>query len=71
MKYDHREISDLSDDELIEACKRNLEALDKRTEASKHPKFEKMAFPPINPEFLNLIAALKAELDNRKLKAEK
>jgi hypothetical protein len=67
MKYDHREISELSNDELIEACKRNLDALDKRDEAAKHQKFKNMPLPPVNPEFLKLIEALKAELESRGL----
>lgn len=35
-------------------------AVAKRTEASNHPKFQKMQFPPPNPEFLKL----KTEVEN-------
>lgn len=38
------------------------EALAKREEASKHPKFEKMKFPPPNPNFLNLKVAVEEEI---------
>lgn len=39
-----------------------LDAEDKRDKASKHPKFEKMEFPPPNPEFLKLKSAIENEI---------
>lgn len=39
---------------------KNVEA--KREAASKHPKFEKMEFPPPNPEFLKLKEAIELEI---------
>lgn len=45
----------------------------KREEASKHFKFDKvnnkkaLTFPPINPEFLNLRDAVKAEIKSRQV----
>jgi len=68
MKYDHRQISELSNDELLEACQRNLDALSKRDEAAKHQKFKNMPLPPPNPEFLKLIEALKTEIESRGIK---
>lgn len=47
------------------------EAEAKREEASKHHKFDKtnnkkaLTLPPINPEFLNLKASVKAEIKQR------
>lgn len=38
------------------------EAITKREEASKHPKFKKMKFPPPNPAFLELKSAVEAEI---------
>lgn len=34
----------------------------KREAASKHEKFKKMKFPPINPEFLKLKEAVELEI---------
>lgn len=41
---------------IIETNLKEAEA--KREKASKHSKFEKMEFPPINPEFLKLKKAV-------------
>lgn len=38
------------------------EAIAKRDKASKHPKFDKMEFPPVNPEFLKLKEAIEVEI---------
>lgn len=38
------------------------EAIAKREKASQHSKFNKMEFPPINPEFLKLKEAVEAEI---------
>ena len=38
------------------------EAEAKREEARKHPKFEKMNFPDVNPEFVKLKNAVKEEI---------
>lgn len=71
MKYDHRDISELSDDELLSAYWDILKALEKREEAAKHRKFANMPFPPANPESLKLKDALKVELQNRKIGTDK
>lgn len=38
------------------------DAIAKREKASKHPKFDKMEFPPVNPEFLKLKEAVEEEI---------
>lgn len=44
----------------------SLKAAEKKREAaSKHPKFEKMEFPPPNPAFLELKSAIELEIKNR------
>jgi len=65
------DIPKLKDEELLVICKDMLQAETKRAEAAKHPKFQTMEFPPVNPEFTKLKNAIKAELDNRQLKADK
>jgi hypothetical protein len=76
MKYLNREISELHDLALMQAVMDLNEALAKREQASKHPKFDKNnsknvgSFPPPNPAFVELKAALEAEMNNRKLKLE-
>jgi hypothetical protein len=45
---------------LIEQSLKEAEA--KREEAKKHTKFEKMEFPPPNPEFLKLKFAVEEEI---------
>lgn len=67
MKYDHRDISELTNDELLAAYWDMLNSLEKREEAAKHRKFKSMSLPPPNPESLKLKDALKAELENRKI----
>jgi hypothetical protein len=65
------DVGKLNDQELLLAYWSMLDAEQKRDEAAKNPKFEKMEFPPVNPEFVKLKNKIKTELDNRQLKAEK
>lgn len=73
MKIGEKEISDLSDKELLEALSSYQEAEDKRNDASKHPKFDKESpkyigeFPPINPEFAEIKKGLIEEIEKRNL----
>lgn len=74
MKYLNKELSDHSlwDLGLIE--KSLKDAIAKRAEASKHPKFttgvdkkKAMVFPPPNPTFLELKLAIEEEIRKRQL----
>ena len=72
MKYQGKELKEYFTSQL-EAILGGLQsALDKRNEASKHPKFDKNddkyvgGFPPPNPEFLKLKTAIEEELKVRK-----
>lgn len=65
------DVSSLSDSELLATYWNILEAEQRRINAAKNPKFQTMEFPPVNPEFVKLKNAIKTELDNRQLKAEK
>lgn len=67
IKYDHREISELSGLELVQAYQNCLQAEAKRLEAAKHPKFGKMELPPVSPLFLELKSELHKEMTKRKL----
>jgi hypothetical protein len=71
MKYDHREISELSDLELVQAYQNCLAAEHKRLTASQHEKFKTMEFPPISPIYLEMKNAIHDEMNNRKLEIEK
>jgi hypothetical protein len=71
-KYRGKELKEYFTSQL-EAILGGLQsALNKRNEASKHPKFDKinnkkgMDFPPPNPEFLKLKTAIEEELKVRK-----
>lgn len=72
MKFGLKEISELSDDELIAAHTICGQALTKRDEASKHEKFttgiKKMEFPSPNPEFIKMKNEIEQELKKRELK---
>lgn len=63
--YNGTPLSALSLWELGQIEKSLNEAQAKREEASKHPKFDKMQFPPINPEFLKLKADIENEIKER------
>lgn len=62
MNYNGKPLSEYSLWDLgkIETTLKEAEA--KREEAKKHPKFEKMEFPPPNPEFLKLKSAVEQEI---------
>lgn len=62
MIYQGKDLSSLSLWDLGKIETSLKEALAKREEASKHPKFEKMKFPPPNPNFLNLKVAVEEEI---------
>lgn len=62
MHYQGKDLSSLSLWDLGKIETSLKEALAKREEASKHPKFEKMKFPPPNPNFLNLMQAVEEEI---------
>jgi hypothetical protein len=40
-------------------------AMNKREEASKHPKFQNMEFPPPNPKFLELKNSVELAIKNK------
>lgn len=67
MKYDHREISELTALELVQAYQRCLQALEKRAQAANHPKFQNMPLPSVSPLFLQLKNELHEEIVKRKL----
>lgn len=73
MKIGEKEISDLSDKELLEALSSYQEAEDKRNDAAKHPKFDKESpkyigeFPSVNPEFAEIKKGLIEEIEKRDL----
>lgn len=62
MNYLGKPISEHSLWALGEILKSFNDAETKREAASKHPKFEKMEFPPVNPEFLKLKEAVELEI---------
>lgn len=62
MNYQGKDLSSLSLWDLGKILNTFNDALAKREEASKHPKFEKMKFPPPNPNFLNLKEAVEEEI---------
>lgn len=68
MKFDHRDISEISDAELLSAYSDMQKALEKREQAAKHRKFANMPFPPINFEFLDWKKALEVEISKRNIK---
>ncbi len=43
-----------------------IEAEQRREEAGKHPKFDKMKMPSINPQYLELKNAILKEIERRK-----
>lgn len=70
MKYNSREITEFSDNELIQTHNYFTDILSNRTEAAKNKKFDKqtgMEFPQPNPEFLKIHTAIKKEIAERKL----
>jgi hypothetical protein len=68
MKYNNKELGELSDDELQSAkadMRQRLSAYHERL--SQHPKLEKLKpKPEPNPAFLQLQAAIDTEINNRK-----
>lgn len=62
MNYLGKPISDYDLWALGEILMSFKSAEDKRKAASKHEKFKKMEFPPINPEFLKLKSAIELEI---------
>lgn len=76
MKYDHRDVTELGDLELVQAYQNCRSAEKKRETASKHHKFDKVKnpnaieFPPINPEFLKLKDEVHNEMLKRGLEVE-
>ena len=51
----------------LQGIKTSLEAAEaRREEASKHEKFNKMEFPPPNPNFLILKSKIEEEIASRK-----
>lgn len=68
MKYGPTEIKDLTDLELIQAAQHMEDTLKARNEAASHPKFQKIEFPPVNPNFLQLQQAILTEIASRDLK---
>lgn len=66
MKYNGKELSDFSSDQLSAILKHMQDAEAKREEVRSHEKFKKMEFPPINPEFLKIKIAIEEEIRNRK-----
>lgn len=66
MNHVGKPISDYSLEQLSAILKSLEDAEAKREEARKHPKFQKMAFPSINPEFLKLKIAIEEEIRKRK-----
>lgn len=81
MKFGLKEISDLTDAELIGALQNCRASLDKRKLASEHDKFNsdrevngktirKMEFPPINPQFILMLDEILAEIEKRKLEVK-
>lgn len=65
MIYAGKDLSDYNLWELGEILQKLLDAEQKREEASKHPKFLKMEFPPPNPAFLNLKSEIEKEIRNK------
>lgn len=63
--------SDLTNEQLIATYDSYNAALLKRWEASSHPKFNKMPFPPPNPEFLKILDEIKLEIEKRKINVQK
>lgn len=67
MKLGNKEISALTDQELIAAYNNCGQVEKQRDEASKHEKFKKMEFPPPNPAYIKLKEAIVEEMNKRKL----
>lgn len=73
MKIGTKEISELSDSEIIANFKNCLDVEEKRRQAATHNKFNKAneknvgPLPSSNPAFLNLKEALQNEITKRKL----
>lgn len=67
MKYGIKEISELDDWTLTAAYDKCGQADKQRDEASKHEKFNKMEFPPINPQFTAMKNEIITEMKKRKL----
>ena len=65
------DIPNLFDEQLIAVFDSYNAAILKRWEASSHPKFNKMPFPPPNPEFLKLLNEIKLEIEKRKINVQK
>lgn len=69
MNYLGKPLSDYNLLELGEILTSLNVAEQKREEASKHEKFKKMKFPPINPEFLKLKEAVQLEIRKKQINA--
>ena len=67
MKVFDKEIEEYSNQQLIDIAKSLDDAFDKRQEASRHPKFQKMAFPEPNKAFEQLRKNIKDEIHKRNL----
>lgn len=73
MKVGNKEISDLTDAEVIANFKNCVDAEEKRRQAGTHIKFNKAneknvgSLPSANPVFLELKKELQAEIIKRKL----
>jgi hypothetical protein len=85
MRFGLKEISDLTDSELIGALQNCRASLDQRKLASEHDKFHKdcevivngttktvrkMEFPPINPQFILMLDEILIEIEKRKLEVK-
>ena len=62
-----KEISEYSNEELTDIARSLDDAFNKRQEASRHPKFQKMAFPEPNQAFEQLRKNIKEEIHKRNL----
>ena len=70
MKYNGRELTELTDFELNDAHNSFQRLESDREKAKLHPKFQKMPFPDINNQaYLNYKHAILNEIENRKKNA--
>lgn len=65
MTYQGRELATFSLDELRAILTHMDGLLEAREKARTNPKFEKMDFPPPNPEFINMKNAIVEEIGKR------
>jgi hypothetical protein len=61
-EYNHKPLSAYNLWALMSIKKSLDDALLRREEASRHPKFAKMSLPPPNPEFVKLKNAIEEEI---------